>query len=401
MGSSPYRRILLIVVAIILYGSFYPWHFHARRLGAGPLWILLHSWPAGLSRYLVWDVAVNLALYLPVGVFGFLSVSERAPRTLRFCAPLLLALLLSASVEMIQLFDPSRDCSASDVAANVTGAAVGIGLGALYRGRLQRALRGRESVSFLHPSAALLVLCCWLGYQVFPLFPALGRTKLAIKLAAFGPLSTISFVQTLLVFAEWLAVAGLLEGMLERNSRRVLPLLFLVPLTRLLIVDRTLGWPDVAGAAAAYAVWLGLPRLYVRRATPLLLAGSLILGELAPFHFTRAAAFNWVPFRGFFEAAWQSGFIVLFRKSFWYGAVIWLWGTAGYGLVRAASATAAALFLLERLQVFLPGRVPEITDTVLAVLIGVVLWHLDDRLRPAADGPSPDLPRPGTAGSLR
>ena len=375
--SAPYRRILLIVVALILYGSLYPWQFHLHRLGANPLWILLHSWPAGINRYEVWDVAVNVALYLPAGVFGFLAVRERAPQAVRIVTPLLLALLLSASVEMIQLFDVSRDCSASDVIANVAGAAVGIGLGAVYRARLRRALQGREAASLLHPSGALLMLCCWLGYQVFPLFPALGRTKLAIKLAAFGPLSTISFVQTLLVFAEWLAVACLLKGMLGKTSSRALALLFLAPLARLLIVGHTLGWSDVAGAAAAYSVWLGLPRLYVRRATPLLLAGSLVLGELAPLHFTRAAAFNWVPFRGFFEASWQHGFILLFRKTFWYGAVIWLWSAAGYGPVRVVSATAASLFVLERVQVFLPGRVPEITDAVLAVLIGVVLWHLD------------------------
>jgi VanZ family protein len=41
-------------------------------------------------------------------------------------------------------------------------------------------------------------------------------------------------------------------------------------------------------------------------------------------------------------------------------------------------AAAAALFLLERLQVYLPGRTPEITDAVLAVLMGLLLWLLRD-----------------------
>jgi hypothetical protein len=120
------------------------------------------------------------------------------------------------------------------------------------------------------------------------------------------------------------------------------------------------------------------PRHYVRRATPIVLASAVILGELAPFHFTGARTFNWVPFRGFFRADWQNGFVLLFRKSFWYGSVLWLWRAAGYKLLWTTAVAAAALFLTERLEVYLPGRTPEITDAVLAILMGVLLWLLRD-----------------------
>jgi hypothetical protein len=148
--------------------------------------------------------------------------------------------------------------------------------------------------------------------------------------------------------------------------------LLVVP-ARLLIVSRSLAWSDVAGAAAAFAAWLFLPRLYVRRAAPFLLTSALVLGELAPFHLGRARAFNWVPFRGFLVASWQSGFVVLFRKSFWYGSVIWLWRGTGYRLAPIVLAVAAGLLVLEWAQIWLPGRTPEITDAVLAVLMGGLL----------------------------
>ena len=173
------RRVVLIVIALILYGSLYPWEFHARQLGASPPWILLHSWPDAIDRYVLWDVAINIVLYVPLGVFGFLAMSESFPRAVRICAPVLLAVALSASVEMIQLFDDSRQCSTSDLLCNVTGGALGVGLGMLYREKLRAALERREAASFLHLSEALLLVCCWLGYQLFPLFPSLGRTKLA------------------------------------------------------------------------------------------------------------------------------------------------------------------------------------------------------------------------------
>ena len=383
--TTAHRPILAIVVALILYGSLYPWQFQARHYGHNPFWILLHTWPSGFNRYVVWDVAVNITLYVPLGIFGFLAVSARASRVVRILAPLALGLVLSASIEMLQLFDDSRQCSLADVASNVAGAAVGIAAGALYRVKFQRLLAPRGRASPLRPSGALLLLACWLGYQFFPLFPVWGRTNLVNRMAALKTVSAVSPVDTLVVFAEWLAVACLLESirktMLKTKPNGVLALLLLLVPARLLIASRTLAWSDIVGAAAAYAAWLCLPRLWMRRVAPVLLAGALILGELSPFHFAAqngAHAFNWVPFRGSFSSTWQDGFVVLFRKSFWYGSVLWLWRASGRSLAWTTAVAAAALFLLERVQVFLPGRTPEVTDAVLAVLMGVLLWLLRD-----------------------
>jgi VanZ family protein len=383
--TIPHRRILAIVVALILYGSLYPWEFHARHYDRNPLWILLHTWPQAIDRYVVWDVAINITLYAPLGIFAYLAVSARASRVVRILAPLALALALSSSIEMLQLFDDSRMCSLSDVASNVAGAAVGLGAGALYRVQLQRLLARQGAASLLRPSGAFLLLSCWLAYQTFPLFPVFGRTNLVHRLAALGGLSAASPVETLLIFAEWLAVACLLESIckttLKTNTSGVLALLLLLVPARLILVSRTLAWSDIVGALAAYAAWLCLPRTWVRRAAPVILAVGLILAELSPFHFAArhaARAFDWVPFRALFRSTWQGGFVVLFRKSFWYGSVLWLWRASGLSLARATAAAAVALFLLERVQVYQPGRTPEITDPVLALLMGVLLWLLRD-----------------------
>ena len=374
--TTPHRRILAIVVALILYGSLYPWQFHARHYGRNPVWILLHAWPGAFDRYLLWDVAVNITLYMPLGIFGFLAMSARASRVARVLAPLALALALSASIEMLQLFDDSRMCSGTDVVSNVTGAAVGIAAGALYRVELQRLLLGWGTASLMRPSGAMLLLSCWLGYQLFPLFPVWGRTNVINRLAALGAVSAVSPVDTLVVFAEWVAVACLLESIRKTRTSGPLALLLLVVPARLILAGRTLAWPDIVGAAAAYAAWLCLPRLRVRRAAPVLLAGALILGELSPFHLQGARAFTWVPFRALFYSSGPDGFVLLFRKSFWYGSVLWLWRASGRSLAWSTALAAAALFLLERVQVYLPGRTPEITDAVLTLLMGVLLWLL-------------------------
>lgn len=378
-ASRSGRRILLIVIGLILYGSLYPWRFHGRPPGPSPLWILLHSWPGGINRYLAWDIAVNVALYVPMGLFGFLAVREHVSKAGRILAPLVLAVALSASVEMIQLYDDSRECSAADLASNTAGAAVGISLGALYRRRVQQALAARQTTRLLQPSGALLLLSCWLGYQVFPLFPAWGRSILSTRIAALGPLAAISPVETLVVFAEWVAVAYLLERLLEKKTTSGLALLLLVPPMRLLIAGRSVAWPDLVGAFAAFGVWVWIPRRHFRRMAPVMLAAAVALSEVAPFHLGPATCFNWVPFRGFFDAPWQSSFVLLFRKSFWYGSVIWLWHAAGFGIGLTTAVVAAALVLLEWVQVYLPGRTAEISDAVLAILMGTLLYLLDSK----------------------
>lgn len=376
--TLPHRRILAIVVALILYGSLYPWQFHARHYSHNPLWILLHAWPTVVDRYLFWDVAINITLYVPLGIFAYLAVSARAPQAMRVLAPVACGLALSASIEMTQLFDDGRMCSLSDLVSNGAGTAAGAAIGALYRVKLQRFLARQAALSLLHPSGAVLLLSCWLGYQIFPLFPVWGRTNIARRLAALGAVFAVSPVDTLLVFAEWLAVACLLESIRGKKIDGLLAFLLLAVPARLILASRTLAWPDILGAVAAYLAWIGLPRLWVRRATPALLSSALVLGELAPFHLQGARAFSWVPFRALFQSTWQEGFVVLFRKSFWYGSVLWLWRSFGCKLAWSAAAAAAALLVLERVQMHLPGRTPEITDSVLAVLMGVLLWLLRD-----------------------
>jgi len=365
----PFRHILAIVIALIVYGSLYPWQFQMRHLYASPPWILLHSWPSILNRFVAWDFAVNMVLYMPLGIFAVLAIRETAPGVVRILIPLALAFGLSASIEMLQLFDDSRSCSLADLASNVAGAAVGIAAGEIYRARWQRI------APRLRPSGALLLLSCWLGYQIFPIFPSWGRTRLFAKIAAMHTLPAGWPAAAFVVFAEWLAVACLVEGILGAKATRAFALLLLVLPVRLFIAGRTVAWPEVAGAAGACAVWMLLPRRRVRRAAPFVMAAALVVSEMAPFHFGAAQAFNWVPFRGFFQSRWQDGFVILFRKSFDYGAVLWLWR---YRLARTTAAVAVGLFVLERVQIYLPPRTPEITDAVLAILMGVLLWLLRD-----------------------
>jgi VanZ family protein len=54
---------------------------------------------------------------------------------------------------------------------------------------------------------------------------------------------------------------------------------------------------------------------------------------------------------------------------------------------------AAALVVLELVQVYLPGRLPDITDAVLAVLMGVLLSLVEATRQPWAEAHGSTLKR--------
>lgn len=106
-----------------------------------------------------------------------------------------------------------------------------------------------------------------------------------------------------------------------------------------------------------------------------ILGALLVWEELRPFSTVRtAAAFEWRPFIPSIESTSLSAGAVISRKLFHYGATLLALVCARVPLMIAAGALFVALFVMEQLQRFLPGRTPELTDPVLVLLWGVILW---------------------------
>jgi VanZ family protein len=72
--------------------------------------------------------------------------------------------------------------------------------------------------------------------------------------------------------------------------------------------------------------------------------------------------------------------LTFLRKCFWYGSAIWLLRATGWRLARAAVALALLLGAIEVIQIHLPGRVAEITDPLLALILAATLG-LSERLQ--------------------
>ena len=302
-------RILLLILGLIVYGSLYPWEYRPGPEDKTALEVLLQSWPAKVDRADLGDIAVNVLLYLPAGMFAFFALDRFGYRRMRWVLPGLIGFAVSSSIEMLQVFDRTRVPSLLDVLDNTLGSVAGLLLGYVLRS------------SF---TGATLLVLYWLGFQLSALFAMLAGKR--------------SYPHwTALVLAAWVLVLYMLS---------------------------------VSGKAVhrAWVAWC-------------LAAGFLVLllaSGLAPYHLqAHGTAFHWIPFHAMFQADWIVGLPIFLEKSFYYGAAIWLLHRAGVGFAAATTFVAAVLAFIEVTQRFLPGRTPEITDPVIAVILGCMLWLIE------------------------
>ena len=370
-------RILLAITALLIYGSLYPWRFHEPLTPGGPLHALLNSWEVSFNRFIVRDMALNIAIYMPFGMAAYLWLHARAG-WIRFTVPVLLAALLSTSIELAQFYDEHRFTSLVDVATNIGGAFLGMMLAIpICRRGFGRAIRIEQ------PGATLLG-CCWLGAMLFPLIPDLSRTHLADKIQGFAA-AGFSPVFMFALLAMWLAAARLLLG---HSAGFLFPVLGLVLPARFLISGLDAGWMYWASFVLAWVIWV---LFFSRLNRDGLLAGfvtvSIVLTGLSPFHFSAVPqTFNWVPFQALFSTEWETGFAVFLNKAFLYGSATWLLQQSGLRLRTGAAAVAIGLVAIEGIQLFLPNHASEITDPLMVLLIAWVLHRLSRAVANSAYG---------------
>jgi hypothetical protein len=123
----------------------------------------------------------------------------------------------------------------------------------------------------------------------------------------------------------------------------------------------------------------GFKRRPLQLCLMLLLIGTIAWRELSPFEFSSTASrFSWIPFTGVFESSRGSGGVVFLDKVFLYGAAVWFVSEVATSMIAAGLLIAGMLFALELVQTHVPGRTPEITDSVLAALLAIIFYVLTD-----------------------
>ena len=114
MGRSKHFAIATtIVIAIIVYGSLYPFAFRPADDGIGPARRAL--WESRAERLGRVTFFANILLYMPLGFFAIHALGRRGGAAGRMVLITLLGVFLSVSMELLQYFDEGRVADAPDV----------------------------------------------------------------------------------------------------------------------------------------------------------------------------------------------------------------------------------------------------------------------------------------------
>jgi len=383
------------VVALILYGSLYP--FNLKTDAPDGLFGALSqlSWArAGRG-----DRISNVLLYLPLGFCLYLWLSERLRRGLSVTMATVLGTLLSLAIEVAQVYVSKRVPSLADLALNSGGTLLGAigGMGWAALSHLMH-MPARAEKQRRDPGAALLI-GLWLAWRFAPFVPQLdlGKLKAALR-PLFNP--TFDFITVLIFLTCWLVVNQAVAALVSR-ARRLETLLLLMAAV---LIGRLIVASQAFVPAELLALLLLLPMVVLmhrlrprpRRATLVLaVVALLVIAELAPFDFSpQAAQFDFWPFLTLVESGWDLtavDWVQMFGKLFLYGALLWVVREWGASAEFAFGVMLTIATVVEMLQIWLPGEHASITDPLLALTIGLVFRSLYRRHRARTAGAAHDL----------
>jgi VanZ family protein len=370
------------VIALIAYGSLYPFNFKPDV----PSGLLSALGQLSWARAGRGDRISNVLLYLPLGFCLYLWLNLRFRRGASVALATLFGSLLSLAIEVAQVYVSSRVPSLADLALNAGGTLLGAvgGVGWAALSRLMH-LPTRAEKPTRDPGAALLI-GLWLAWRFAPFVPQLDLAKLK---AALRPLfhPTFDFVTVLIFLTCWLVVNQAVAALVSRPRRleTLLLLMAAVLIGRLLVASQTFVPAELLALLLLLPMVVLMHRLRPRprrAAMVLAVVALLVIEELAPFDFSAAAArFDLWPFMGWIEAGWDSGlqgivWVQLFGQLFLYGALLWVvreWGAStdfAFGVMLTVAS------VIELLQIWLPGEQASITDPLLALAIGLLFRSL-------------------------
>lgn len=380
LSSVIAKAVFFLASALIAYGSFYPFDF--RVPGSHDLTTRLEYFASALTTGRG-DLLGNLVLFVPFGLAGMLAFANRANSITVIVVLSLMGTAFAAALQVGQLLLPTRDPSAFDLLLNAMGLAVGIGVG--LHPRLLGASELSSSRALL--SVPFLIGAIWPLAQLLPLIPTIDFANFKAAFKPFLAPQSLSLTQTSLHLFAWLASLHLLATAPLTPGRALwLPAIPLVVLcAQPFVVGGQIGLPELVGTLGAVAAWYGPGRRLDPKFLGLCLLAAALAANLLPWESSLATrSFSLVPFSGFLEGNMLTNSNALLNKLFVYAGTIWLLQRDGGRVWSVTALVTLTLLAQELLQTRVLVGTPEITDPLLAVVLGVLI-HFANRAAPVND----------------
>lgn len=306
------RYLALAWCGLVVYGSLHPFSGW-RDTGISPTAFLEGGWP----RYWTWfDLAANVAVYLPLGFFLTLALNGLPGRFTALVLAVILTGGVSFGLETVQTWLPSRVPSNLDLACNTLGGLFGAiwaqSVGPRFFARIA-ALEHRLIAPIPHAELGLTLLGLWLLVPLSPetlLFGA-GDLRQLLGFTSDLPFAAESFVLIEACVTAFNALAvGLILRMLCARwqvAYLIVPLFLLLGLAIRTLAAAILIGPGEAltwltpGAqqgllAGGLALSISLVLPYTARlmlAALALMAGTVLVNLAPPNPYSMAALATW------------------------------------------------------------------------------------------------------------
>jgi hypothetical protein len=374
--------LLIVVVALILNASLYPFRFEAdwgSIVGAlGQL-----TWARAGRR----EMFNNVLLYLPLGFCVALLVEPRIGRFAAIAVGTAGGAMLSLAMELAQTLIPTRVPSYTDLALNSAGALLGVIIGSAWQ-VLGSRMTPRGNPAAQSRVVPLLIIVLWLVTRLWPLLPdaTLSQLKSAVRPLFRPKLASAEFAA---LFVGWLVVAQAVFH-LVRRQRGVDA--FLVVIAAVL-VGRTITGGNALVPAELAAICVLLPALVLlsrledrRRSALAAVMLGIWLAAHAVTHLFNGAGRMTVDMHTpeeFFQGA-QLLPVQIAGRGFSYLAFGWLLASAGVFPHVAAGVTVVLVLLLCLLQVGATEPAYGWIDLVIAIVAAVLVARWTPRSTAAA-----------------
>jgi glycopeptide antibiotics resistance protein len=396
--KSTARLLWALFSLFVVYGTTFPFQF---RIGWGRFLIEAHriNWrPLGgtADNLIISDIVQNILLFIPFGFLGYFSLVYKSSR-LRKLGIVLAGATLSAGVEFLQIFSPSRWPAMSDVVFNTAGTALGLVLAVAFK----KSVLGFKSQPWARrfldapsafPAFIFLVLVasgCWEPFDfsldvgmVWDHLKSLMRDPFRFKNPDVDMISFIRFLLANLFLCRLALEAGLKRPVLW-GTGFMASLGVGLELSQAIIQSRAPEFQDalvaVLGALSGGIVYFfpgfhRRPRIWTAAGGLMVLVSAAARG-LYPYHFTaRYSGFNWVLFRTEYKRTTFAALGNFIESAMIFFPLGFLWG---YFYPRIRPSALAALLagglamMVEIAQGFVPGRYADITDVLGAILGGM------------------------------
>jgi VanZ like family len=362
--------ILYLIAGLITYGSLYPFNFSMPASHSTAWETLFYGGSLWSSRMDMFD---NLLLFIPFGFVGILSVAIKRNLATRLTLIALMGFVLALSVQIAQIYVPSRTPALADVFWNMIGIGIGVITGLSIRLSSNRLQAGN--------ALPLSVIALWLAAELLPFVPSLDVQSLRTNLKGILQ-STLAFDQLLFHAAGILVTGRALAAIVgETDARRWLPVLACaVAAGKVLVVTLTLNISILMGLAIGCVTWWWLSSWREpKRATAIMLAlfAAYAYSALMPFEFRGSAEpFSLIPFAGLLRGSMLANVQTLTANLCLYAGILWLVKILGGRLIPSSIGLAVCVLIFEIIQIYAIGRTPEITDPLLVLLLGQIFQAL-------------------------